>query len=229
MSEDRSSNRILAALSDGAHLPWRAHLQWVDLPAQHELHASGSAASHVHFPTTALVALMQPTSGAGDVAVALVGNDGMLGVAAFMGAFSESGRAVVLHPGAAWRLPTSALTADGPDSAQVTQVVLGYLQALTTQMSQTALCQRLHSVEQRLCRWLLMAFDRVPDDSLAMDLDDLTALLGVPVDALAGATAQLVGMGVLACEPGRLRLLDRNALQARACECHTLTQSSRGM
>ncbi len=163
------------------------------------------------------------------MSVALVGNDGMLGVAAFMGDFFESGRAVVLHPGAAWTLPTSALMTPGPDSVQVTQVVLGYLQALTDQMSQTALCQRTHSIEQRLCRWLLMAFDRMPDDALAMDLGDLTVQLDVPIDVLSGAAARLVGLGVLAREPGRLRLLDRAALQALACDCHALAQSKRGM
>ncbi len=229
LSEDHPSNRILASLSGGGQLPWSEHLQRVDLPAGHEVHVPGTATAHVYFPTTALVALMQPTPGRGDVSVALVGNDGMLGVAAFMGDFFESGRAVVLHPGAAWTLPTSALTTHGPDSVQVTQAVLGYLQALTDQMSQTALCQRTHSVEQRLCRWLLMAFNRMPDDALAMDLGDLTVQLDVPIDVLSGAAARLVGLGVLAREPGRLRLLDRAALQALACDCHALAQSKRGM
>ncbi|MBT9466578.1 Crp/Fnr family transcriptional regulator [Hydrogenophaga sp.] len=201
----------------------------MNLPAGHEVHAPGTATAHVYFPTTALVALMQPMPGGGDVSVALVGNDGMLGLAAFMGDFFESGRAVVLHPGAAWTLPVSALTAHGPDSVRVTQAVLGYLQALTDQMSQTALCQRTHSVEQRLCRWLLMAFNRLPDDALAIDLSDLTAQLDAPLDALAGAAEQLVRLGALACEPGRLRLLDRAVLQAQACDCHALSQSKRGM
>ncbi len=229
MSEDHRSNRILASLSDDGQLPWLEHLQWVNLPAGHEVHAPGTATAHMYFPTTALVALMQPMPGGGDVSVALVGNDGMLGLAAFMGDFFESGRAVVLHPGAACALPTSALAAHGPDSLRVIQVVFGYLQALTDQMSQTALCQRTHSVEQRLSRWLLMAFSRVPDDVLAMDLGDLAAQLDAPADALEGAAARLVGLGALACEPGRLRLLSRAVLEDQVCDCHALAQSKRGM
>lgn len=216
-------------MSDDGQLPWSDHLQWVNLPAGHEVYAPGTATAHVYFPISTLVALMQPTPGGGDVSVALVGNDGMLGLAAFMGDFFESGRAVVLHPGAACALPTSALAAHGPDSLRVIQVVFGYLQALTDQMSQTALCQRTHSVEQRLSRWLLMAFSRVPDDVLAIDLGDLTVQLDVPIDVLSGAAARLVGLRVLAREPGRLRLLDRAALQALACDCHALAQSKRGM
>lgn len=229
MSDDRSCNRILAALSHGGRLPWGAQLQRVELSAGQELHAPGVAASHVHFPATALVTLMQPVPGGGEVLVALVGHEGVLGAGALLGVPTESARAVVLHPGAAWRLPVSALTRDGPDAIHLTQVVLTQVQALTTQMSQTALCQRLHSVEQRLCRWLLIAFERVPGDSLAIDLGDLAPLLDLPVDALAGAAVQLVGLGALACEPGRLRLLDRTLLQARACGCHTVIQSSLGM
>ena len=228
MSEDRSSNRMLAALSEGDGLPWSDQLHAVELPAGHELHASGAAPSHVHFPTTALVALMQPTHGSDEICVALVGNDGAVGVAALLGASAESSRAVVLHPGVVWRLPVGALADGGPDPMRITQVVLGYLAALTEQMSQTAVCQRVHSVEQRLGRWLLLAFDRVPGDALAMELGDLTVQLKVPADALAGAAAQLVDSGALAFEPGRLSLLDRQVLKAHACDCASRTQSLTG-
>lgn len=219
MSEDRSSNRMLAALSEGDGLPWSDQLQAVELPAGHELHASGAAPSHVHFPTTALVALMQPTHGSDEICVALVGNDGVLGVAALLGVLAESSRAVVLHPGAFWRLPVGALTVDGAEPLRTTQVVLGHLESLTAQMAQTALCQRTHTVEQRLGRWLLMAFNRLPCDALALDLGDLSVHLKVPAEALAGAAAQLVDMGAMAFEPGRMRLLDRQALTAHACDC----------
>ncbi len=228
MSADRPANRMLAALSEGDLMPWGDQLHPVELPVGHELHAPGVTLSHVHFPTTALIALMQPAQDADDVSVALVGNDGAVGVAALVGASVESSRAVVLHPGVVWRLPVTALTGDGHNTARVARVVLGYLQSLTAQMSQTALCQRVHTVEQRLCRWLLLAFDRVPGDALAMDLGDLTVQLKVPADALAGAAAQLVDSGALAFEPGRLSLLDRQLLKAQACDCASRTQSFTG-
>jgi CRP-like cAMP-binding protein len=219
VSADRSSNRMLSALSDGEWLPWSDQLHPIELPAGHELQAPGVAPSHVYFPTSALIALMQPTKEADEVCVALVGNDGALGVAALLGTSAESSRAVVLHPGVVWRLPVSALTVDSPDPVRTTRVVLGYLQSLTAQMSQTALCQRVHTVEQRLGRWVLMAFDRLPGDALAMDLGDLAVPLKAPAEALAGAAAQLVASGALAFEPGRLRLLDRQVLKAHACDC----------
>jgi len=215
---------MLAALSEGERLPWSDHLHPIELPVGHELHAPGVAPLHVHFPTTALIALMQPTQNAHEICVALVGNDGVLGVAALLGASSESSRAVVLHPGVVWRLPVNALTVDCPDPVRTIQVVLGYVQSLTAQMSQTALCQSVHSVEQRLGRWVLMAFDRLPGETLAMNPGDLAVQLKVPADALAGAVAQLVDSGALAFEPGRLRLLDRQVLKAHACDCASRVQ-----
>lgn len=228
MPDERAFNQILTALAEDDHLPWGHCLELVDLPAWAELQSPGVEVSHVHFPVSALVALLCPTPAGDEVPLALIGCDGVVGVAAFFGAPPEASRAVVLHPGKAWRLAAGALAADGLPSARVIQAVLGHLQALTAQMAQTALCENNHSVEQRLCRWLLNAFDRVPDDALALDLGDLTEMLDVPVDALAGAAAQLVGLGALVCEPGRLVLLNRSALQAQACGCQVIV-SSRGM
>lgn len=228
MSDDRAVNQILAAMATDDELPWGMQLELVDLPARAELQSPGVPVSHVHFPVSALVVLLRPTAGGDEVPVALVGHDGVVGVAAFFEAPPEASRAVVLHPGAAWRLAVSALVADGLQSARVIQAVLGHLQVLTSQMAQTALCEKTHSVEPRLCRWLLNAFDRIPDDALALDLGDLTEMLDVPVDALAGAAAQLVAKGALACEPGRLVLLNRAKLLAQTCGCQVMV-SNRGM
>lgn len=228
LPDDRAVNQIIATLAVDDRLPWGSNLELVDLPARAELQSPGIEASHVHFPISALVVWLHPTSGGDEVPVALVGHDGVVGMSAFLGVPPEAGRAVVLHPGAAWRLAVKALTAEGLPSARVIQAVLGHLQDLTTQIAQTALCEKTHSVEQRLCRWLLNAFDRVPGDALALDLGDLTDMLDVPVDALACAAAQLVGSGTLACEPGRLVLLDRSGLQTRTCGCQVIV-SSRGM
>lgn len=225
---DRAVNQILAALAADDQLPWGPRLELVDLPARAELQSPGVEVSHVHFPVSALVVMLRATSGSDEVPVALVGRDGVVGVAALLGAPPEESRAVVLHPGRAWRLAATALVGDGLQSARLIQPVLTHVMALTTQMAQTAVCEKIHSVEQRLCRWLLNAFDRVPGDALALDLGDLTEMLDVPVEALAGAAAQLVGSGALACGPGRLVLLNRSALQAQTCGCQVIV-SSRGM
>lgn len=228
MPVDRAVNQILAALAADDQLPWGPSLELVDLPARAELQSPGVGVSHVHFPVSALVVMLRPTSGRDEVPVALVGHDGVVGVAALLGVPPEASRAVVLHPGTAWRLAATALVGDGLQSARLTYAVLTHVMALTTQMAQTALCEKIHSVEQRLCRWLLNAFDRVPGDALAVDLGELTKMLDLPVDALAGAAAQLVDSGALACEPGRLVLRNRSALQAQTCGCQVIV-SSRGM
>lgn len=225
MPADHPSNRLLATLMQGHRPPWTAQLERVELPAGHELHARGTAATHIHFPISALVVLIQTSAGR-DAPVALVGNDGVVGVAAFMDTGNETNRAVVLHPGLAWRLPASAVPTDGPEIAWVVKAVVGHLLSLTAQISQTAYCQQHHNVEQRLARWLLTALDRLPGDEVAIDLGALAAVLGVSADAMAGAAAQLVDVGALACEPQRLVMSSRTALLARSCGCHAPVQGA---
>jgi CRP-like cAMP-binding protein len=221
---DHRFNRVLASLAQGEQLPWADHLELVELAAGQELQSCDTSTPHVHFPTSALVVLIQTTASGAEAPVALVGNDGVVGVAALMGTLPEAGRAKVLHPGHAWRLPTSALSAEEPGPSQVLKATVGYLMALTSQFAQTAFCQQHHNVEQRLARWLLNALDRLPGNDVALDLGELAALLGVPAEALAGAAAQLVGAGALVCEPGRLVMPSRDLLHARSCGCHSPAQ-----
>lgn len=217
---DQRFNRVLASLVQGDRLPWADHLELVDLPARHELQSCEASALHVHFPTSALVVLMQASPSGDEAPVALVGNDGVVGVAAFMGTLPEASRAVVIHPGHAWRLPASLLSTEVPGPSQVLKATVGYLMSLTSQLSQTAFCQQHHNVEQRLARWLLNAMDRLPGDEVAIDLGELAPLLGVSADELARAAAQLVGVGALVCEPGRLVMPRRAVLEAQSCGCH---------
>jgi len=221
---DHRFNRVLASLAQGERLPWADHLELVELPAGQELQSCDNSMRHVHFPTSALVVLMQSTASGLEAPVALVGNDGVVGVAAVMGTLPEASRAKVLHPGHAWRLPTSALSTEDPAPSQVLKATVGYLMALTSQFAQTAFCQQHHNVEQRLARWLLNALDRLPGHEVAMDLSELAVLLGVPAEALAAAGAQLVGAGALVCEPGRLVMPSRDLLHARSCGCHVPAQ-----
>jgi len=214
-------NRVLAVLTQGDRPPWTGSLEWVELSAGQELHAQGAAALHIHFPTSALVALMQTSFGGVEVPVAMVGNDGVLGMAALMGVGTEIQQAVVIHPGFGWRLPISAVPDGGPNSAQVVTAVMGYLLSLTSQISQTALCQQQHDVEQRLSRWLLCALERLPAAELAINLPELAHWLRVSDGALSDAAARLVERGALLCEPGRLVVPSRAALQAVSCGCHS--------
>jgi len=223
---DLPSNRLLAALTQGDRPPWAEQLERVELPARHELHTQGAAATHIHFPISALVVLIHTSAAGRDAPVALVGNDGGVGVTALMGTGNETNRAVVLHPGLAWRLPTSAVPTDGPDAASVVKVVVGHLLSLTSQIAQTAYCQQHHNVEQRLARWLLTALDRLPGHEVAIDLGALAAVLGVSADAMAGAAVQLVDAGALVCEPQRLLMPSRAALLVRSCGCHAPAQGA---
>jgi len=206
--------------------PWANQLELVDLPARHELHSPSVEIAHVYFPTSALVGLKQMAARGAEVPVALVGNDGVVGVAAFMGTSPEGYRAEILHPGSAWRLSTHALSKDEPHAARVVKAAVGYLLALTSQISRAAFCQQHHNVEQRFSRWMLTALDRLPGNDVAMDLGDVAPWLGVSPDALAGAAAQLVSSGALLCEPGRLVVLNRLALEASSCGCHVPAQGA---
>lgn len=218
---DPTFNRVLAALTQGEELPWTEQLELVELRAHDVLHSQGAVALHIHFPASALVVLIQTSAGDGEVPVALVGNDGVVEVGAFLGAIPETNRAVVVQPGFAWRLPTSAVSAGGPGVAQVVKVAVAHLLSLASQISQTAYCQQHHhDTEQRLSRWLLTALDRLPGNDLAIDLAELATLLAMSADALKRASEQLVALGVLVCEPGRLVVPNRDLLLARSCGCH---------
>lgn len=220
MPADHPFNRVLASLTQGDPPPWVQQLVQVELPAQHELHSPGASASHLLFPTSALVVLKQPSADGGEAPVALVGNDGVVGMAALMGTGPETNRAVVIHPGSAWRLPVDALPTSGPNATQAFKAAVGHLFSLTLQISQTAFCQQQHDIEQRLSRWLLTALDRLPGRELAIDPMALAPLLGVPVDALTSAAQRLVAVGALISEPGRLVVPDRALLESRSCGCH---------
>jgi hypothetical protein len=223
---EHPTNRVLAALSRADLMQWQSHLERVDLDAHYTLQTPGAPIEFVHFPAGALVGLVRvEESGAVQAPIGLVGNDGVVGMAALLGVGVERVRAVVLHPGSAWRLPTAALRAQPVEGSTVLHVVFRYLQALNAQIAQNALCRLHHTVAQRLCRWLLDAFDRVPGEALHIDVAALGEWLQVEADALRQAADQLAGAGVIECQPGRTLLRDRAALAQRACGCHALVKS----
>ncbi|MFN3493725.1 MAG: Crp/Fnr family transcriptional regulator [Hydrogenophaga sp.] len=213
-------NRMLVALKRGDATSWSRQLAHVELQAGQELMAPGGTPHHLHFPTSALVVLMQPAPGGLEAPVALVGHDGAVGLAGLLGGGPEQHRALVVQSGWAWRMPTTALQDDAERAAQMLPVALDHLQSLTVQMAQAAFCRRQHSVEQNLGRWLLTALDRLPGSALALGLPALAPLIGAAPGALEKAAAALVRSGALVCEPDRLLVPNRRLLEAQSCGCH---------
>ncbi len=220
LSKLRSKNQLLASLPDTEWPYWHVLLEPVDLPAGRLICESGSSPSHVYFPLTALVALYQVTESGASAEVALVGQEGMVGVSSFMGGGASTSHAMVLCAGQALLLPASALRRRFAQSGQVQQLLLCYTQALIAQMAQTAACNRHHSVEQALSRWLLLSLDRVPGQELRMTQELMANMLGVRREGVTEAALKLQRAGLIRYARGRITLLDRPGLEQRACECY---------
>lgn len=221
MTVEHPTNRVLAALAHADRQHWRSHLEPVELSLGHMLLAPHTPLEFMVFPDGALVGLMHAGGLNGlEAPVALVGHDGVVGVAPLLGTADQRIRAEVLHPGRAWRLPVAALNTDPSPGKGLLRVVLRYLMALNAQMSQAALCQLQHTPYQRMGRWLQDAFDRVPDTSLQIAPDALGTWLGAAPQAVAQATARWVAEGVISQGERVITLRDRGQLDQRSCGCH---------
>lgn len=220
MPAEHPTNRVLAALALVDRRDGWAQLERVDLLPGHALLEPNTQIQFMYFPEDALVGLLH-ADGQADAAVplALVGNDGVVGVAPFLGAQSDRFRAQVLHPGRAWRLATETVRQGPPPDEDQLKVVLRYVQALNAQMSQAALCRLQHTLIQRLCRWLQSAFDRVPGNVLHIEPAALSAWLGAAPGAVAQASAQLVTEGAVSYQRGVITLLHRPLLAQHTCGC----------
>jgi len=213
-------NQLLAALHADEGQRWAPHLECVRLCAGQVLCESGDTPDFVHFPTSAVVSLMSSTRDGGSAELAVVGHDGMIGIAVFMGGNAMPSAAVVQATGVALRLSASTLKSLLQRSVPTLQVLLRYAQALMAQVAQTALCNRYHSIDQQLSRRLLLGFDRSADDALSMTHEDAARLLGVRREGITAAAQRLQQGGVIRYWRGRIRVLDRARLEQRACECY---------
>ncbi len=213
-------NQLLGALHADERLRWTPYLQSVCLSAGQVLCESGDTPVFVHFPTSAVVSLMSSTRDGGSAELAVVGHDGMIGIAVFMGGDAMPSVAVVQSSGAALRLRASTLKSLLMRSVPTLQVLLRYAQALTAQVAQTALCNRYHSIDQQLSRRLLLGFDRSADDALSMTHEDAARLLGVRREGITAAARRLQQGGVIRYQRGHIHVLDRARLEQRACECY---------
>ena len=224
LSEPRQ-NRLLAALPDPDWQRWRTHFEPVNLPLGHVLYESGVQLTHAVFPTTAIVSLMYVSENGASTGIAVVGNDGVVGVPLFMGGGSTPSRAVVQSAGHGWRIDGHALREEFARGGAAMRVLLRYTQAMIAQMAQLAVCNRHHSVDQQLCRWLLMNIDRLPGLELVVTQELIAQMLGVRREGVTEAALSLQKAGLIAYRRGHITVLDSAALAYRACECHAVIRA----
>ena len=218
-------NGLLAAMPLGEMPDWRLQMELLPLALGQVLYEAGAPLGHAWFPTSAIVSLMYVTESGGSSQIAVVGHEGMVGIPLFMGDGSTSGRAVVQCAGLAWRVRGTLLTRAFAQSAGVRTLLLHFTQALIAQMAQTAVCNRHHTVDQQLCRWLLTTLDRLPGPQLAATQELISQLLGVRREGVTAAALALQRAGLIDYRRGHIEVLDRAALEARSCECHAVVQA----
>jgi CRP-like cAMP-binding protein len=217
-------NRLLAALSPEQWERWRTGLEYVDLPLGRILYESGDTLSHVYFPTTAIVSLLYVMKNGASAEIAIVGNDGVVGVSLFMGGGSTSSRAIVQSAGGAYRLSAETMKREFDHAGPVLHLFLHYTQALMTQMVQTAACNKHHSLDQQLCRWLLLSLDRLPGGEMLMTPTLIAHMLGVPEVVATTAALKLQDAHLIQYQNGCIRVTDRTGLENRSCECYAVVK-----
>ena len=199
-------------------------LESVDLPLGHVLYESGAALAHVYFPTTAIVSLLYVMENGASAEIAVVGNEGIVGVSLFMGGESTPSRAVVQSAGRGFRLKASIMKKEFDRAGPVLHLLLRYTQALITQMAQTAVCNRHHTLDQQLCRWLLLSLDRLQGNQLVMTQELIANMLGVRREGVTEGALKLQKAGLIQYARGHITVLDRPGLEARTCECYAVVK-----
>jgi len=222
---DPRSNWLLAALPDAEWQRCAAHLEPVAMKLGDVLYEPGATLSHVHFPTTAIVSLLYVMEDGASSEIAVVGNEGVVGISLFMGGESTSSRAVVQAAGQGFRMKSSVLMQEFRRGGPVLHLLLRYTQALITQMAQTAVCNRHHALDQQLCRWMLLTLDRLDSNQVVMTHELLSTILGVRRAGISEAAGRLQHDGLIRYERGRITVLDRAGLQARSCECYAVVKA----
>lgn len=223
-TNDPRQNQLLACLPSAEWERWKPQLELVDLPLGKVLYESGEQLTHVHFPASGIVSLLYVLDSGASAEIAVVGNEGVVGIAIFMGGGSTPNRAVVQSAGTAFRLPAAAVKTEFERTGPVMHLMLRYTQALITQMSQTAVCNRHHSLDQQLCRWLLLSLDRLPGNQLVMTQELISNMLGVRREGVTEAALKLQSAGLIRYVRGRITVLDRPKLELRTCECYQVVK-----
>jgi CRP-like cAMP-binding protein len=221
---DPRGNHLLAALPSAEWQRWLPHLEAVELPLGQVLYESGSRLNHVYFPTTAIVSLLYVMEDGASAEIAVVGNEGLVGISLFMGGGSTPSRAVVQSAGLGFRLEANLMKGEFDRAGPVMHLLLRYTQALITQMAQTAVCNRHHSLDQQLCRWLLLSLDRLQGSELVMTQELIANMLGVRREGVTEGALKLQRAGLIRYARGHISVLDRAGLEARTCECYAVVK-----
>src|SRR5476651_2024165 len=215
-----NQNRLLAALPAAEFGRLAPHLQLFPMLLGDSIYEPGSQLQHVYFPTTAVVSLLYILESGSSAGIAGVGNEGILGISLFMGGDTTPSSAVVQTAGHGYRLPGRLLKDEFARAGSMQRLMLRYTQALVTQMFQTGACNRHHSIEQQLCRWLLLTLDRMTSNELIMTQELVASALGVRREGITEAAGNLQRAGVIRYRRGHISVLDRSGLETRACECY---------
>ncbi len=218
-------NHLLDALPPRDYERLAAHLELIPMGLGDVLYESGDTLRHVYFPTTCIISLLYVLEDGASAEIAIVGNEGILGISLFMGGNTTPSRAIVQSAGHAYRLKADLLQDEFERHGPTMHLLLRYTQALITQMAQTAVCNRHHSVDQQLCRWLLLSLDRLASNELNMTQELIANMLGVRREGVTEAAGKLQDAGLIRYGRGRIAVLDRPALETRTCECYQVVRT----
>jgi CRP-like cAMP-binding protein len=224
VSHDPRQNHLLAVLPGAVWDRWLPQLEFVELALGDVICESGATLSHVYFPTTAIISLLHVMENGESGEIAVVGNEGIVGVSRFMGGKSTPSRAVVQSAGQSLRLDAGFLEQEFNRGGPVLHLLLRYTQALITQMAQTAVCNRHHSLDQQLCRWLLLSLDRLRGNELVMTQELIANMLGVRREGVSEGALKLQHAGLIKYARGHITVLDRAGLEMRTCECYAVVK-----
>ena len=226
MANSPLQNQLLAALPEAEFERWSQHLVPVDLPLGEVLYESGAAMSFVYFPTNSIVSLLYVLEDGASAEIAVVGFEGLVGISIFMGGGSTPSRAVVQSGGSGYRMSAAVMKAEFERSGPVTHLLLRDTQALITQMAQTAVCNRHHSLDQQLCRWLLLSLDRLQSNQLVMTQELIANMLGVRREGVTEAALKLQKAGLISYARGHINVIDRPGLEEQTCECYDVVKKN---
>ena len=218
-------NRLLAAMPRPEYQQIVRSLERVPMPLGQSVYESGEAQGFVYFPTTSIVSLLYVLADGATAEIAVAGHEGLVGIALFMGGETTPSRAVVQSAGEGYRMRAAVLKKEFERGGALQQLLLRYTQALITQMAQTAVCNRHHSVDQQLCRWLLLSLDRLPSNRLVMTQELIANMLGVRREGVTEAAGELQAAGLIEYSRGRITVLDRKRLEKRVCECYAVVKT----
>ncbi|MGR2737898.1 Crp/Fnr family transcriptional regulator [Billgrantia sp. Q4P2] len=224
LQHDPRQNHLLAALSRDEYQRLAPYLERVELTLGDSLAESGKVMQHVYFPTDSIVSLLCVMEDGDSTEIAVVGAEGIVGISLFMGGETTPSRAIVQSAGSAYRLKGQLLKDEFEHAGTLQHLLLRYTQALITQMAQTAVCNRHHSLDQQLCRWLLLSLDRLPTNELVMTQELIANMLGVRREGVTESAGKLQRAGLISYHRGHISILDRPGLEARVCECYAVVK-----